>query len=246
MARGFNTTQGVAITDRITTALTTHNTQRSWSIWGNLRANTNGYYWGKEYDHESLKNNDAVGLVFSRYLSGGDVYEWRYTRPTVGSWINVVVTYDQSTPTIAPIVYFNGVVQTLQSTFPMTGTAMESTEPVIIGNYTTADLAFDGLLAEFAVWSQILTPYEASGLGAAAFGYSGKSPALYPTGLVEYIPMNDSPVTSKVLAAPTVTGTASQTHPTIDYGYYNAINYHRRNAFPRNAMNPVLTTGRRL
>jgi len=209
MARGFNTTVGSGTTDKISSVLTAHGTTRSWSIWANRRANVNSEHWNKN-SVEALTASSTLGAVFKRAMTSG-TYEWRYTGPATGSWANIIVTYDSSTPTTAPIVYFNGVVQTVASTVTQTGTASTNASVYDIGNIAASTRCFDGQLAEFAVWNRILTQLEATAIG------TNKKSARFIAGLVEYIPMTDSPVTSWITTAPTVVGTLSTTHPPIAY-----------------------------
>ncbi len=211
MARGFNTTVGSGTTDKISSVLTAHGTTRSWSIWANRRANANSEHWNKN-SIEALTASSTLGAVFKRGLTSG-TYEWRYTGPATGSWANIIVTYDSSTPTTAPIVYFNGVVQTVASTVTATGTANTNASVYDIGNIAASNRAFDGSLAEFAVWDRILTQAEATAIGTA-----NKSARFIP-GLVEYIPLAGGATTSVILSAPTVVGTLSTTHPIIAFSH---------------------------
>ncbi len=245
MARGFNVTVGTATTDRIASVLTSQSTLRTWSIWANRRADANAEYWNKSNAAtEALSASIVSGVVFKRGLSVSGS-EWRYTPPATGVWTNILVTYDAGNPATAPFVYFNGIAQTVQSTVVGSVSANTDANPMIVGNRAAADRAFDGSLAEFAVWDRILAAAEIAAVGSQNSLYGGRSALLFPTGLVEYIRMDDNPVTSWVTTAPTVTGALQTTHPTIDYGY-GGVSYHRSSGYPRNSMNPILTTGRTL
>lgn len=216
-ARGFGATLGVGTSDRVVSALTSYSTLRTWSFWAKRRAEVNAEYWNKNNGVEALSANNTSQISFKRVLT--TEWLWRYTAPALDTWTNILITYDAGNPTTAPAVYFNGTVQTLIQSIPGTGSVANTgdSNPVVIGNRAAADRAFDGLILEFAIWDRILSGTEITDLATPAGGYDGKSPLYYPTGLVEYISLNDDPVTSKVLADPTVTGTAQQTGLAIDY-----------------------------
>ncbi len=211
MARGFNTTVGSGTTDKISSVLTAHGTTRSWSIWANRRADANSELWNKN-SVETITASITNGYVFKRALSGG-TYEWRYTAPATGSWKSIIVTYDSSTPTTAPVMYYAGVVQSTASTAAAAGTANTNASVYDIGNIAASNRCFDGSLAEFAVWDRILTQAEATAIGTA-----NKSARFIP-GLVEYIPLAGGATTSVILSAPTVVGTLSTTHPIIAFSH---------------------------
>lgn len=218
MARGFNATLGTTTSDRVATTLTTHSVLRTWSIWVNIRTAANGEFWNRTNGNEAISESVSNGVVFKRDTASTHTAEWRYTAPATGTWTNILVTYDDSTPTVAPIMYFNGVVQTLQTTIAPVGAAtVDSTNPVVIGNRVAADRAFDGMLAEFAVWDRILSAGEA---GVMAH----YSPLCLPQSLVEYVPMiRDN--TSLKNVAPTITGALVQPHPPIIYPTYAQVRF---------------------
>jgi hypothetical protein len=206
MARNFGATNGIGTSDNVTSSLTTHATYRTWSWWVNPRSTANGEHWNKGNGIECVSSSATSGFIFKRALS--TTYEWRYTAPTVGVWTHIVVTYNQDAPTTAPIVYYNGAVQTNQTTVTATGAAQTNTTPVVIGNRAAADRAFDGTLAEFAIWDRTLTFAEIQMLAR------GASPLSFAVALSEYIPL-DVPTISKVrpLWRPAVVGTKPAAHP---------------------------------
>jgi hypothetical protein len=206
MARNFGATNGIGTSDNVTSSLTTHATYRTWSWWVNPRSTANGEHWNKGNGIECVSSSATSGFIFKRALS--TTYEWRYTAPTVGVWTHIVVTYNQDAPTTAPIVYYNGAVQTNQTTVTATGAAQTNTTPVVIGNRAAADRAYDGTLAEFAIWDRTLTFAEIQILAR------GASPLSFAVALSEYIPL-DVPTISKVrpLWRPAVVGTKPAPHP---------------------------------
>jgi hypothetical protein len=206
MARNFGATNGIGTSDSVTSSLTTHATYRTWAWWVKPRSTANGEHWNKGNGVEAVSSSATVGLVFKRLLTG--TYEWRYTAPTVGVWTHALLTYNQDDPLTAPIVYYNGVVQTVQTTVTSTGAATISALQVVIGNRAAADRAYDGTIAEFAVWDRILTFAEIQMIARRV------SPLFFPVSLSEYIPL-DVPTLSKVrpLWRPAVVGTKPAPHP---------------------------------
>ncbi len=207
MARNFGATNGIGASDNVMSSLNNHATYRTYSWWVNPRATSNGEAWNKGNGLEAVSTSAANGFVYKRSLTSGS-YEWRYTAPTVGVWTNVVLTYNQDDPLTAPIVYYNAVVQTVQTTIPQTGTASVDANYYVIGNRVAADRAYDGTLAEFAIWDRILAFAEIQRLA------KGVSPLFMPVDLSEYIPL-DVPTISKVrpLMLPVVVGTKPAAHP---------------------------------
>jgi len=252
MARGFDAVYGVGTTDQIVSAVATHSTQRTYALWvwrsgaADADAANNQRMWDKRvagaqvdcFVYDGSGDAATEGFSFQRLWSpvGG---KWYWTKTTFKTWVQVVLTYDGNSASNVPAVYYNGVLQTLNTVGSPSGTISTNTDAYVIGNRgNDSGRCWNGRFAEFAIWDRILTAGEITALAA------GKSPTLFPTP-VEYIKMNDSPVTSSITTAPTVTGTRAAEGPTIDYGI-GAINYHRKGASPRNAMNPVLTSGRLL
>ncbi len=221
MARGFGTTFGTASTDRIVSSYTTHGTTRSYAIWFNFHATTNNRIWCKQISggtqiEQFITTSGGATHTYLRSWSGGD-NSW--TAPTPASFIDVwhhwVVTYDGGNVNNDPLIYLDGVSQTVtQAAGPTSGTIVTNTSGYHIGNRGAADRVADGLCAEFAIWDRIITQTEVTALAA------GLSPRFLATSLVEYIPMSDSTVTSWVgLTAPTVTGALSQTHRPTTYSH---------------------------
>ncbi len=207
MARNFGATNGIGTSDSVTSSLTTHATYRTWSWWVNPRATLNGEHWNKSNGSEAVSSSVANGLVFKRVLT--TEYNWTYLPPTVGVWTHILITYNQDTPTTDPIVYYNGVVQTVQTRATGTGTvAATNTNPVVIGNRAAADRSYDGTLAEFVIWDRWTTFAEIQMLANRV------SPLFFPVALSEYIPL-DVPTISKArpLMLPAVVGTKPAPHP---------------------------------
>lgn len=209
MAIDFNAT-----TTKITTSYTTHNTQRTYSIWairegegeGNL-----GRYFEKRVagaQVELLFNQSSADVAFARSTGG----IWTCARPTANVWHNIIITYDYGTLSNDPIPYIDGVAQSLTSSTDPSAIA-DNTDAYVIGNRGSDDArTWDGGLCEFAIWNRILTAAEAASIGADAF-----SPLFYPASLVFYAPMIRNVFDYKGTGALTETATAVRAHPRIIY-----------------------------
>ncbi len=230
MSRGFdgsaNGLYGAGITDKVTTAYTAHATARSYSIWawrsgfgdGDVAPNgaNNQRLWDKRtvsgqfevifWDGSGGANNDL--FVFVRTWTTGGTWTW--TKSPFKAWTNITLTYDGSSTANDPIVYYNGVSQTVTRATAPTGTIQTNTDAYMIGNTGVANRGWDGYLAEFAIWDRILSASEAAALG------KGYSPLFFPASLVEYVPMIRDNISRKN-AAPTITGTVVQPHLPIIY-----------------------------
>lgn len=210
MSRGFGTTSGAGTTDRITSALTTHAAQRTYSVFV-LRNGDLGL--GRIFDKGQgsvtppelcFHNNFNSSYNYQRAFSSV-VGEWRIPRPATGIFHHFAITYDASSTANDPIFYLNGVAQAVTEVAAPVGTLVSNGDPYQIGNRHLGTAVWDGQLYRFAVWNRILTPAEIASLS------SGDSPLTMATSLVEYIAMSlaDNPVVSGVLSAPAVVGTVA-------------------------------------
>lgn len=148
-------------------------------------------------------NGDAgLGLAFkAQFTSNGA--GWAVPYPTNNVWTNYTITYDGNSTSNDPIIYKDGVSQTINEFSSPAGTFPTDSDRLNVGNYVLGDQAWDGGLAEMAVWNRILTPLEAYILG------KGFSPRFLPFGLVFYAPMvrNTGDIVGGVI------GNASATSP---------------------------------
>lgn len=205
MARGFGATYGVATTDRIDSTLATDSVQRSYAIWAwrNGTGTQRLFATGAPGDQRAFAFANTVYEFDAEWTTAG---QWTIAQPAAAQWHHVVITYDGGAASNTPSMYLDGVSQSVTPIVP-TGTRSANTNPYLIGNRAGSDRVWDGLLADFAVWDRLLTADEITALAA------GLRAGGFPTGLVEWIPMDDSPVTSHVRSNPTVTGTAVQADP---------------------------------
>jgi hypothetical protein len=220
MARGFGTTVGIDAADRIDSAYTAKPTTQSMHIWANFNAG-GGNNAPRLVDAAGANstvilfmNSATSTLVFNHGWDGG-AGQWSFDGGltlTVGLWQSYGVSYDGASTANVPILYYNGAdVGTLNVNSAPSGNLGTTAGTYTIGNNATGIRNWDGLLAEAAIWSVILTPAEFAALN------NGYSPLLIrPASLVEYQPMIRDNVSLK-LAAPTLNGTAVQPHQRMFY-----------------------------
>ncbi len=213
MGRGFSTTFGVATTDRIQTSITTHGTYRTYAIWTYARAaSQNASMFDKSnagVQFERLQESaDGTSTYQYKRTWSGAIGQWGATWPATGVWVHVALTYDATSSSNVPAMYFNGQPQSVSTQVPASGTLSANTDFYWIGNRGNGDRVWDGMLAEAAIWDRILSPSEIELLAG------GWSPAIFCAGLVEYVPL-DGTIESKVRGPfrPITTGTLWQPHP---------------------------------
>src|SRR5262245_41657798 len=136
MARTF----GGASTDRLNTGYNTHGTLRTFSIWAN-RNGTGGGGLGRMFDKRTASASTEVELF---YHNSGAEYEylrgwssaagrWSFTAPATGAWRHLAVSYDAGSTANNPVVYLDGVSQSLTTITP-SGTLLTNTAEYIVGN----------------------------------------------------------------------------------------------------------------
>lgn len=212
MARVF----GGVSTDKLTTGLTAHSTLRTWAVW-TYRTGGGGNGLGRIIEKgasatEFIYNSDgATSYQFQRNWSTGNGV-WQIAQPSLNAWHHILVTYDGGATTNDPIIYIDGVSQTVtQSGADPSGTIVTDANPVLIGNNSNNNRVFAGNICEVAIWNRILTAAEASAIGAKGF-----SPAFFPNSLVEYAPLIRD-LTSYKNSILTAVGTTVANHPRIIY-----------------------------
>lgn len=223
MARGFGSTVGSGTTDVIVTTLTAHADQRSFAFWFN-RNGAGGNNQGRLFDKRS-NGGSLVELCYFDASNGADlklIYQRMWSTGTgtwsvngggvtaTGTWNHVVITYDSTSTSNDPVIYINGVSQTVTEIATPSGTANTNTDPYHIGNLGAQSRVFDGQIADFAIWSRLLSGGEALGLG------KGFSPLFNLPLLVCYEPLIRENV-NEIIAPSSVAGTAVQPHPNTIY-----------------------------
>jgi hypothetical protein len=240
MARGFLPTLGVATTDRIQTLLTSHAVRRTYAAWTYSRSHTNASIFDKsnasvQFERVQDTGGGSNAYSYKRQWSGG-LADWSAPWPatSTGVWIHITVTYNGSSTTNAPSIYYNGIPQTVTAGVAASGTLSTNTDAYWIGNRGGGDRGWDGMLAEAAIWDRILSPAEIQLLAA------GWSPsAIFRAGLVEYLPL-DGTVESKVRGPlkPTTTGTLWHPHPTRIIGLKSSKVYFTQAPSPALVVTP--------
>lgn len=116
-------------------------------------------------------------IEFYQSHSSGNDGSWR--TPANSITLNVVnkidITHDITTPTTAPIIYINGVLQTLTTTSTPTGSvSSEVGSSLVIGNIKSVNndynKAFDGKIKDVRIYNRILSAAEVTTL------YNGGTP----------------------------------------------------------------------
>jgi hypothetical protein len=114
------------------------------------------------------------GLQVFHIHPGASFGTWQTPAGSIsaGAWTRIAVTHDVSTPTTDPIMYIDGVPQTLTEISTPTGDVEVEYGDLVIGNRTTFggeyDRAFDGQIADARIYNRILTSEEVSELADAA------------------------------------------------------------------------------
>lgn len=212
MARGFSTTYGSGSTDKVKTTITASTTARTYACW-TLRHGEGGGNVGRVFntDQEDFFTSSANTKMQFEQPFSGVLGQWRFTRPAADQWHHLVLTYDGASAANDPVAYTDGASSAITVVARPTGTITASTF-LALGNRDSDNArVWDGQLAEFALWNVALDAAEAAALGA------GVCPLLIRrASLVEYVPMVRDNV-SRLLAAPTITGTVVQPHPRVVY-----------------------------
>lgn len=208
MAIGFGTGEGVGTTDRIQTPLTGTSSERTFAIWA-YRTGAGGNNIGRMIykDGEFILFTTTTKYRFSKNFTTNDG-KWDVPKPADDVWVRVLVTYDQSSLSNDPGIYFDGVSQSVNEEEIPSGTLETNTNPVFIGNADSSDRVWDGRLGEASIWHRILTLEEIQ--ADALF-----TPDNNLQSLVMYNSMVRGGTIDKIGGLCTVTGTAHQDHPRV-------------------------------
>lgn len=152
-----------------TTNYATNNTSMSYSVWYKTDSGGEGNL-GRFFDKK-----EAGAQVVVAYTNGADnnIYfehtyavgneAWRFTKTSNSVWHHIVFTYSNSSPSNTPVIYSDGVSQSLtNSTNTGVGVAAINTDNFIIGNRSDQTRTFDGRMTYFAIYSAILNAVEAN------------------------------------------------------------------------------------
>jgi hypothetical protein len=119
--------------------------------------------WSLEY--RQMTQN----LKFVRVTDATDG-EWWTNDGTVplNQWSHIVLAYDDSSDANDPIIYVDGVSQTVRATDPPNGTmSTDETYMLVVGNHATTKQAFKGLIDHPRVWKRTLSISEVKNLYAS-------------------------------------------------------------------------------
>jgi hypothetical protein len=215
MSREFNGASGL-----ITTGLTTHATDRSYSVWAYIVSSgegTKGRIFDKStggvlMDQLQIEGDDTPDtILYLRSFSGADGV-FKFSIPALTTWHHFGVTFNAVAGSHA-IMYLNGASQTLTTDEVGVGTVDTNASPYIIGNRSDDLRTWDGRIAEFAVWDTILTSDEMLALAGGA-----AANLIQPGSLVSYLPLLGAVAPEpdlKLTTAATVTGSPGAAHPPV-------------------------------
>lgn len=180
--------------DQITTPFTAHATRRTYSLWSYRRGDGGGGF-GRLFDKRTTSgevetfHNRAVGTsngdtyMYSRTFSGTSGF-WTISRPTANVWHHICVVYEAVAGS-QPTIYVDGIQQSVTALSTTSGSPVTNSDAYVIGNRANDGArAWDGRIAEFAIWDALLT---ASECGALARGASPNS--IRRQSLVAYWPL---------------------------------------------------------
>jgi hypothetical protein len=142
------------------------------SMWFN--ANTvgqdgKGTFMAKDDSFAIRFSNTNHRVFFSAKRWDGGTGSWRFhtvaNDSLLGGWHHLVFTYDYSSEANVPLAYLDGVLMAFENTaIPMPPVGSEAGD-LYIGNDSSGDYAFDGLMDDVRVYNDILTPAEVLALG---------------------------------------------------------------------------------
>lgn len=171
---------------------------------------------GKESSLNAVDNVDvAKGWQFFADWSGTDgTWVTPANSITLGVWQNVVATYNGTATTNDPLIYINGISQTVtEKTTPTGSYPADSTLVFRIGNNATPGVrAWDGKIAEVGYWNRILSPEEIKSLSKRI------SPLFLSRNLKMYVPLigrNNPELNFIGSGLGTITGAKVSPHPPI-------------------------------
>jgi len=217
MARRF---AGSTSTDKIAFASITPSTLRSISVWFYIDAIDSTprriYEWGggSVPTHRDLFFVDAAGEENTRLTVGWSTTggAWEIANPSTGTWHHLLVTYDGGATTNDPVIYIDGVSQSITEQATPAGTLNSASETLNIGNRSDSTRAWNGAIAEYGRWERILNAGEISALAR------GFSPLFFDPSFYAPLIGRNSPETQPVSSTTgTVTGAVADPHPRIIY-----------------------------
>jgi len=172
MSRGFGATYGVGASDYVQTGLLNSGSdKRSYFIWIYRNGNGGGNL-GQVFGKNTIGGPGASEIFY--YSSADSCYKYDRanasnvqtsrtlsnlsgTAGLSGVWIALLLTHDQSSGALtAPVVWYNGTPNSTSQNIAGFASTSNNTDPYVIGNQAGLNRVWDGFLAHFTIWDNIL------------------------------------------------------------------------------------------
>jgi hypothetical protein len=208
VARGFNTTYGTGTNDQVTAISVAESRVRSKAFWIYVTG------WNTQTQMQQTNGDrvtsDGGPTLYSQHQQwSGGVASFSCAPPAVNGWHHICVTYDSNSTSNVPVIYVDGVSQTVTTGLAASGTYTAGTGGFVIGNRPTLGRAVLGMMAEVGIWNAILDAGEVKSLAAGA-----PASLIRPAALQEYLPLV-SGLQSRKQGVASTSGTVVQPHPPI-------------------------------
>lgn len=173
-ALGFGSTYGAGSTDGVkeTTSITEgpNVTFSEWFVFHGAGGSNFGILFTDNANVTALvPAGVATSLEFQQHFSGSlGNGQWTFPVSTSTSWQHVCLVYNNSATTNNPIVYLNGSTASVTTVNVPIGTAVTNWTSYTNGNVDAHNQAWDGKLADFAMWNAQLTANECKALSRGA------------------------------------------------------------------------------
>lgn len=212
-ARGCGATSGTGAGDIITTGSLASSTART--IWLRFYLNTAGATSQRLMTNtdstliDTIRVNSALGITYDAGWTTTDG-AWTIALPSTGAWHTLAITYDGAATTNDPIFYYDGTTPAVTENQAPVGTLRGASQPRNLCSRHDGASTTDGMLAEFAIWSSVLT---AGNIASLEAGIRPDSIGVAP---VSYMKLcgTTSPEPNEVIGGVTgaVTGALAQPH----------------------------------
>jgi len=114
-----------------------------------------------------VETPNGISLVVEWSVSNGGWYT--NSRPSTGTWFNMITTYDSSATTNDPIIYFNGISTAFTEVYTPSGTVTAETGNLSLGGDPNYDATtIDGKLQDVRIYNRILTQAEVTILATSS------------------------------------------------------------------------------
>ena len=115
--------------------------------------------------------DNPMSLAFSSQRTTKGDFKSPSNSLTYGTWYHVAATYDSSSTANLPVMYINGVSQTITTFSAPAGAQFSNVGTAYIGNRGAGDRYFNGLIDDLRIYNRILSAAEINAL------YIGGQPA---------------------------------------------------------------------